>query len=63
VLVLAPLLPPTELSGLTATVAGELPDLAVGRRSLSMQALRALGPLTGRLSAPGGYADGDAAEG
>ena len=49
---LLPLLDDTELTGLTGRLLESLRPLTATRRSLSLTALRQLGPLTGRLEAP-----------
>jgi dolichyl-phosphate beta-glucosyltransferase len=57
VLVLTPLLVPTEVTRLVTELADCMPGLAVRRRSLSMSGLRAIGPLADRLGLPAGYPD------
>ncbi len=47
--VLLPLIDPTESAGVLAALRAELPDLPVTARSLTFDALAALGPLAGRL--------------
>jgi hypothetical protein len=48
-IVLLPLIEPTESAGVLAALRAEFPDLPVAARSLTLDALAALGPLAGRL--------------
>jgi hypothetical protein len=48
-MVLLPLVDPTESEGVLAALRAEFPDLSVTPRSLTLDALVALGPLAGRL--------------
>jgi dolichyl-phosphate beta-glucosyltransferase len=57
VLVLAPLLVPTDMERLVTDLGDRLPGLTVRRRSLSMPRLRALGPLADRLTSAGAFPD------
>ena len=48
-IVLLPLIEPTESAGVLAALRAEFPELPVTARSLTLDALAALGPLAGRL--------------
>jgi glycosyltransferase involved in cell wall biosynthesis len=52
VLVLLPLLDDNDLAAVTGDLIGDLRPLTVTRRSLPASAIRALGPLSGRLTSP-----------